>query len=158
MDYLLFLQDIRLALGPGVESAVTHFSDGVLTLCFVLPFLIYWGIDKELGTFSVNCYAAGFYMNGILKVTACVSRPWILDARIQPSDAVRPVLDRGEGPQGPDPADGPRVRHPVPRGETARAGARRPGLRGRDVHSHLCCSTVVHMHRAYDRSQGGIAT
>lgn len=89
MDYLLFLQDIRLALGPGVESAVTHFSDGVLTLCFVLPFLIYWGIDKELGTFSVNCYAAGFYMNGILKVTACVSRPWILDARIQPSDAAK---------------------------------------------------------------------
>lgn len=89
MEYLLFLQNIRLALGPGVESVVTAFSDGMLYLCFMLPFLIYWGIDKEAGTFIISCYEGGRVMNGFLKVTACINRPWILDSRIQPSDAAK---------------------------------------------------------------------
>lgn len=89
MAYLLFLQDIRLALGPGAESVVTAFSDGMLYLCFLLPFLIYWGIDKEFGTFTIGCYEGARVMNGLIKVTACINRPWILDARIQPSDSAK---------------------------------------------------------------------
>lgn len=89
MEYLLFLQNIRLALGPGVEAAVTAFSDGTLYLDFLLPFLIYWGISKEIGTFTISCYEGGLVMNGLLKVTACINRPWILDSRIQPSDAAK---------------------------------------------------------------------
>lgn len=100
MQYLLFLQNIRFALGSGVESAATAFSDYAVVICFVLPFAIFWAIDKELGTFVVSCYESARVMNGILKVTACINRPWILDSRIQPSDAAKRMATGYSFPSG----------------------------------------------------------
>lgn len=89
MDYLLFLQNIRFALGDSVEQMVTKFSDIWLILALFVPYLIYWAYDKEFGTFMLTINEASGIMNGILKVTACINRPWILDSRIKPSDGAK---------------------------------------------------------------------
>ena len=51
----------------------------------MLPYLVFWGVDKVWGyRFLVTDWAAEF-INGILKLTVCAYRPWIRSDKIEPA-------------------------------------------------------------------------
>ena len=58
-----------------VMLIISHLATiGAGVLCVVL----FWGIDREMGYWVI--------INNLIKLTACVYRPWIRDARIEPPE------------------------------------------------------------------------
>ena len=85
IDYLLVLQSFREGIGACLTeflSKMTWF--GEMNTCLILIGLIYWCVSKEIGNYLLMGWSANRIVNGALKVTACVYRPWIRDARIVP--------------------------------------------------------------------------
>ena len=85
ISYLLLLQSLREATGniftPLMEYITKLGETSVLMLCIGL---IYWCFDKKKGIFLLFTLYANRVINGFIKITACVYRPWIRDARIVP--------------------------------------------------------------------------
>ncbi len=85
IEYLLFLQSVRDSMGsffPNFMEAVSEIAVSeipVLLICFV-----YWALDRRAGKRIIGGYSLGLFMNGLLKLTFCVYRPWIRDARVLP--------------------------------------------------------------------------
>lgn len=65
-----------------VMNWFTKFSVSFFPLAVI--FMIYWAIDREAGKRMLGGVVLGRYLNGIFKLTFCVYRPWIRDARIIP--------------------------------------------------------------------------
>lgn len=85
ISILLKLQDFRN--GPGQILAdfmlkMTFF--GEINVVLILMAVIYWSVSKEFGTYLLMGWSGSRIVNGFLKVTACVYRPWIRDPRILP--------------------------------------------------------------------------
>ena len=91
IKYLLFLQNFREETGniltPFMES-ISEFAVGFWP--FALVCVIYWLIDKKIGKWIILSSGFASLINGsILKITACVYRPWIKDPRVIPAgDAI----------------------------------------------------------------------
>ena len=85
IEYLLFLQDFR----NGINDALTPFMEGVslfaVTMLSAIPVFLYWCADRRRGLYTLAAYCASGAMNALVKLTACVYRPWIRDARILPA-------------------------------------------------------------------------
>ena len=85
MDYLLVLQQFREATGnvltPLMEF-LSHSVEGLWPMLIIC--LVYWAFDRATGRRIIGGYAGGIFLNGVLKLTFCVYRPWIRDARIEP--------------------------------------------------------------------------
>lgn len=82
---LLLLQQFRNGFGDifaGFLSKMTYLADSQTVL--VIMAVIYWGFSKNFGTFLLMGWNANRLVNGFLKITACVYRPWIRDVRIIP--------------------------------------------------------------------------
>lgn len=82
MEYLYALQMLREGAGGVLTPfflAISEFATvgGILLLLFV-----YWCVDKRIGAWGMfNLTLAHFFTN-IIKVTACVNRPWVQDPRL----------------------------------------------------------------------------
>jgi len=90
IEYLLILQTIR----EGVGSCLTDFFSkmtwiGDMSVVMVIMGLIYWCVSKEIGTYLLMGWSGNRIVNGFLKVTGCVYRPWIRDARVIPDAAAQ---------------------------------------------------------------------
>ena len=90
IDYLLLLQDFR----NGIDNAITPFMEMIslfaVTYLVIIPALIYWCVDKRAGLFTIGSYAASVTVNALIKLSACIYRPWIRDSRVLPAgDAIR---------------------------------------------------------------------
>ena len=84
ISFLLWLQEIRYALGPGVEAAlcaITDFAASVYTV--LIPIVIFWCFDKKTGRETLAIFAVAQMLNQFIKNTFCIYRPWIRDARVQ---------------------------------------------------------------------------
>ncbi|MDO4977177.1 MAG: hypothetical protein Q4E53_07935 [Eubacteriales bacterium] len=46
--------------------------------------MIYWVGDRKAGRRMLADLSLAYLLNGFLKLTCCVYRPWIRDARIEP--------------------------------------------------------------------------
>ncbi|MDO4961778.1 MAG: phosphatase PAP2 family protein [Eubacteriales bacterium] len=85
IEYLLFLQNLRELTGNVLTpfmSFITTYGEELYTMMIVAA--VYWCADKSQGIFTLMTWGAGRVLNGFLKLTACVYRPWIRDARVQP--------------------------------------------------------------------------
>lgn len=87
IDYLLFLQNLREnVLGGQWNDFAVWISDfivGFWPLAFVA--VVFWSVDKKWGKLFLLNICLGNLVNGLLKMTACVYRPWIKDARVIPA-------------------------------------------------------------------------
>lgn len=95
IDYLLWLQSLREALGPVIEQLanfVTELPNNPITI--LIPCLIYWCVSKKAGIFILMNLALGNNLNQSIKDTACTYRPWIRDSRVRPS---APALEHATG-------------------------------------------------------------
>ena len=90
IDILLILQEIRNGVGACLTDFMTKMSFiGEMNTVLIIIALIYWCVSKEFGKYLLMGWSGNRVVNGLLKVTACVYRPWIRDARIVPdSDAL----------------------------------------------------------------------
>ena len=85
INYLLFLQNFR----EGTNDAWTPFFEGLshfaVSGLILLPVFIYWCIDKRKGLYILMTTCGCLVVNSVIKLTACVYRPWIRDPRIMPA-------------------------------------------------------------------------
>ena len=84
--YLLWLQEIRFALGSGVESFFIFICKNyIIILMTMIPVIIYWVHDKKTGMRLLLTICMANFLNGLLKIIFCIYRPWIRDPRIKPN-------------------------------------------------------------------------
>lgn len=85
IDILLILQEFRNGVGACLVSFMSKMSFiGEMTTVLAITALIYWCVNKEFGKYLLMGWSGNRVANGLLKVTACVYRPWIRDPRIIP--------------------------------------------------------------------------
>lgn len=85
IQYLLFLQDFR----NSIDNALTPFMEGVsmfaVTYLILFPVYYYWNRNKKDGMYALVAYYFCMVITPLVKLTACVYRPWIRDSRIVPA-------------------------------------------------------------------------
>ena len=85
IQYLLWLQDLRNSLNGALDPFMEWISlFGVRTI-LILPAFVYWCISKRKGLFILYAWKISQTINSIVKLTACIYRPWVRDARIIPA-------------------------------------------------------------------------
>lgn len=101
LEILLILQQLREALGPNVEAlmnVITALPSNPLML--LIPCILYWCVDKDRGIFVLFNVGIASVVNQLIKISLCVYRPWIRDARIHPSLAALPKATGYSFPSG----------------------------------------------------------
>jgi len=82
IEYLLLLQRLRELtndiLTPFMET-ISLFSVSYLVF---IPILIYWIYDRRKGLLPLASFYLCIGINAVVKLTACIYRPWIRDARV----------------------------------------------------------------------------
>ena len=85
IQYLLWLQEWRNAtnnvLSPFFEQ-LSYFGTRDILL---IPAFIYWCLNKRSGLFILFSYKLSQTINSLVKLTACIYRPWVRDPRIIPA-------------------------------------------------------------------------
>ena len=85
IDYLLLLQDFRNGVGSFLAPFmmwISNFSISFWPLAIMA--MIYWSIDRKMGKRFLLGFNLGILANGFLKLTFCIYRLWIRDARVIP--------------------------------------------------------------------------
>ncbi|MBR2769561.1 MAG: phosphatase PAP2 family protein [Solobacterium sp.] len=85
LRYLLFLQQIRQSLGGSFDEFFNSLSKFAVDLLPYLPYIIYWSYDRKLGYRFLSVFRISVFLNGLIKLTACVYRPWIRSDQIVPA-------------------------------------------------------------------------
>ena len=85
ISYLLYLQNLREATNHVLDKFFVYVT-GYGEMAYLLPIfaLIYWCINKRTGEFMFLSLGFARLVNGFIKITACVYRPWIRDLRVTP--------------------------------------------------------------------------
>lgn len=85
IEILLVLQAFREGVGGCLTSFLSKMTwYGEMDVTLVIMALIYWCVNKRIGTYLLMGWSGNRIVNGVLKVTACAYRPWIRDPRISP--------------------------------------------------------------------------
>ncbi len=88
INYLLMLQNFREATGGALDTIMEYITKlGETSTLLLILGLFYWAIDKKKGIYLMFTLFTNRIINGFIKITACVYRPWIRDARIKPVPA-----------------------------------------------------------------------
>lgn len=90
ISYLLFLQDFRNSIADAWTPFMMGVSQFAITYLLLIPVFIYWCISKRKGLYVLASLYVTIALTVLIKLTACVYRPWIRDARILPAgDSIR---------------------------------------------------------------------
>ena len=84
ITYLLWLQEFRNATDNLLSPFLMQVSNFTTTILILIPVFIYWAVNKRDGLFILIAYSLSNVINGIVKLTFCVYRPWIRDSRVVP--------------------------------------------------------------------------
>lgn len=85
ISILLILQNFRNGPGGILSDFMLKMTFlGEVSVVLILMAVIYWSVSKEFGVYLLMGWSGSRIVNGFLKVTACVYRPWIRDPRILP--------------------------------------------------------------------------
>ena len=85
IQYLLWLQDLRIATGGMFDEFFNALSKFAVDILPFLPFVIFWGVDKKWGYRFLTAHCGGELLNGVIKLTVCAYRPWIRSDLIEPA-------------------------------------------------------------------------
>ena len=85
LELLLFLQNFREGAGACLADFLKQMTFlGELSTVLLAFAIIYWCFSRDFGTYLLMGWSWNRLVNGFLKITACVYRPWIRDPRIIP--------------------------------------------------------------------------
>lgn len=85
IQYLLLLQNLRNALGGSLDEIFNGISKIAVDIMPLLPYLIFWAVDKRWGYRFMTTFWGGEVTNGIVKLSVCAYRPWIRSDAIEPA-------------------------------------------------------------------------
>ena len=101
LQYLLFLQALRERLPHWVEVFLAAVSAiEISPILYLIPFIVYWSVDKKRGQIFVTAVWLGNFLNGIAKLSVCCYRPWIRSEAIYPSPLAIEGADGYSFPSG----------------------------------------------------------
>ena len=90
IQYLLFLQGFRNEISNALTPFMEWVSDFAVDFLILIPVFYYWSADKRRGLYALVSYYFCMVLTPLIKLTACVYRPWIRDTRIIPAgDSIR---------------------------------------------------------------------
>lgn len=85
INYLLLLQNLREHTESFLASVMDWFTKMSISFWpLAVMLMIYWAFDRKAGRRMFAGMSLAYFMNGFLKLTCCVYRPWIRDSRIMP--------------------------------------------------------------------------
>lgn len=85
ISYLLFLQDFRNNMNNAWTPFMEWISMAATTFTIFIPVFYYWTKSKKGGLYALVSYYFCMFLTPVIKLTACVYRPWIRDARVLPA-------------------------------------------------------------------------
>ncbi len=85
IQYLLWLQDFRNSIQDAWTPLMEFISSFATTYLILIPVFVYWFWDKRKGLYPLVSYYFCMFFTPLIKLTACIYRPWIRDARILPA-------------------------------------------------------------------------
>ena len=85
IEYLLLLQKFRELINDFLTPFMEMLSLFSISFVLMIPIFIYWVIDKKRGLYILLSYCLCSSINALVKLTACVYRPWIKDPRVVPA-------------------------------------------------------------------------
>ena len=85
LQYLLFLQNLRLATGGIFDEFFNGMSKVAVDVLPFLPFLIFLCVNKKWGYRFLTSYYGADLLNGVVKLSVCAYRPWIRSSQIEPA-------------------------------------------------------------------------
>lgn len=89
IQYLLFLQGFRNSINDALTPFMEWASMFAVTYLILFAAFYYWYVNKRDGLYTLVSYYLCMFITPVTKLTACVYRPWIRDARIIPAgDAI----------------------------------------------------------------------
>ena len=89
IQYLLWLQDFRNSINDAWTPFMEFVSMFATTYLILLPIYHYWNHDKKEGLYALVSYYFCMIFTPVIKLTACVYRPWIRESSIIPAgDAI----------------------------------------------------------------------
>ena len=89
IQYLLFLQEFRNNIQDALTPFLENLSFIAISYLLMAPVFVYWAVDKKKGLYSLVSFYLSNAVNSLVKLTACIYRPWIRDPRIIPAgDAI----------------------------------------------------------------------
>lgn len=101
LKYLLWLQNLRIATNDILTPLFLYITSfGEYFIIITASSIIYWCINKKLGTLIILNSSAALIFNHLLKNTACIYRPWMLDNKITPVPQALPLAGGYSFPSG----------------------------------------------------------
>ena len=90
IQYLLWLQDFRNGMNDAWTPFMEFVSSFAVDYLILIPVFLYWFWDKRKGLYALVSYYFCMIMTPLIKLTACIYRPWIRDSRVLPAgDSIR---------------------------------------------------------------------
>lgn len=88
IQYLLLLQQLREAAGALLTPLMQLVSDlAASSVTIGAAAFVFWAVDRHFGGFLMLNYVGSSLLVQVAKLTACVYRPWVRDARLHPAAA-----------------------------------------------------------------------
>ena len=101
INFLLMLQNIRLTLGSGIENFFFSLTImGEFLFPTLVMSLIYWCIDTSAGMLLFISNSLSLAMIQVLKMSACIYRPWILSDKLSPPQMALKTAESYSFPSG----------------------------------------------------------
>ena len=85
IQYLLFLQNLRLMTGGIFDEVFNSISKFAVDYMIMIPYIVYWSVDKSWGYRYMFTTWISECVNGVIKLTVCAYRPWIRSPLIEPA-------------------------------------------------------------------------
>lgn len=86
IEYLLLLQHFRESINGSLDPFMQGITKFIVSFIpFAIACVIFWAVDKKIGLLYLGGVSINEMLNGLIKLTACVYRPWIRDSRIEPA-------------------------------------------------------------------------
>ena len=86
LRYLLLLQQFRESTGELMTSFMMLITNFAMIGSAVLCVIVFWTVDKVLGYWLISNTVSGLFINNVIKLTACVYRPWIRWPQLDPPE------------------------------------------------------------------------
>ena len=84
LQFLLMLQNFRNGAGSFLIRPMLLVSDLTTYGSAVLCIILYWAVSRSMGYWLMTNVVTGFFVNNVIKLTACIYRPWIRSPLIVP--------------------------------------------------------------------------
>ena len=85
IDFLIFLQNIRMSFDGMFDKLFLSITVlGEIWAPTLICAILYWCFDSKKGIYLFSILSMNFLITHLLKMSACVYRPWILSKEIHP--------------------------------------------------------------------------